>query len=79
MRSAATVEDGAKLIISLMKRRLLVAHDSLARSLVSLRFHCHAGCPGFPLCPDRARARVRINSIVEQLSSDSAAAREAEQ
>lgn len=37
--SAGTVEDRAKLVISLMKRRLHAAHDSLARSLVSLRFH----------------------------------------
>lgn len=39
LRSAGTVEDGVKLVISLMKRLLHAAHDSLARTLVSLRFH----------------------------------------
>lgn len=42
--TAGTVEDGVKLVISLVKRLLCAADDSLARTLVSLRFHSRTTC-----------------------------------
>lgn len=64
--SGGTVEDGAKLVISLMKRRLHTAHDSLARSFTEVSLTHWMFCVCVCVC---------INSIGKQLSSDSAAAR----
>ena len=63
MRSADAVEDGVKLVISLMKRRLHAAPDSLARTLVSLRFHSHTN-PLLFVCV------CVCDSVDRQLSSD---------
>ncbi len=69
LRLAGAVKDRVKLVISLMKRLLQAAHDSLARTLVSLRFHSHTThccvCVYVCLCDSEDR-QLSTDSVVER-------------